>query len=140
MLARETQDAPDPRTSLEQVRRRFERWRRRRASSSGVGSRIPEALWAQAVVAAQEHGVNPTAQFLHLDYNHLKKRLRAASDAARLDRPRAAFVELPTPSPHPSPCTIELENAHGAKLKIHLANPASIDWVVLIRSFWDTPS
>jgi len=29
-------------------------------------------------------------------------------------RPRATFVELPTPSPSPSlpPCTIELENAH----------------------------
>ena len=25
-------------------------------------------------------------------------------------------------------------------LKIHLANPASLDWVALIRSFWDTPS
>jgi len=105
-----------------------------------MGSRIPEALWALAVAAAREHGVNPTAQFLHLDYNHLKKRLRAASGAARLNQPRAAFVELPTPSHHLSPCTIELENAHGAKLKIHLANPASLDWVALIRSFWDTPS
>jgi hypothetical protein len=137
MVAGETHE---PRTTLEQARRRFESWRRRRASSRGVGSRIPEALWALAVAAAREHGLNPTAQFLHLDYNHLKKRLHAASGAARLKRPRAAFVELPTPSHHLSPCTIELENAHGAKLKIHLANPASVDWVALTRSFWDAAS
>jgi hypothetical protein len=129
-----------PRATLEQARRRFERWRKTRASTRGVGSRIPEALWTLAVEASQEYGVNPTAQFLRLDYNHLKKRLRAASGAARVDRPGATFVELPTPSHHLSSCTIELENAHGAKLKIHLANPASIDWVALTRSFWDATS
>src|SRR5439155_3507891 len=108
--------------------------------SRGVGSRIPDALWTLAVAAAREHGVNPTAQFLHLDFNHLKKRLAAVPGAARQPRSRAAFVELATPSHPLSPCTIELENAHGAKLKIHLANPASIDWVALARSFWGAAS
>jgi hypothetical protein len=130
------------RPTMERVRRRFERWR----SSRPPFSPIPEGLWALAVEVAREHGVNATAHALHLNHTALKKRVQAVKPNSGLEgpvrrrRPRASFVELPTP-PHPlSPCTIELENAQGAKLKIHLANPASLDWVALTRSFWDSAS
>ena len=94
---------------MERVRRRFERWRTSRPHFSP----IPQDLWALAVEVAREHGVNAAAHVLHLNHTALKKRVQAAGGSVR--RPRATFVELPTPSPTLSPCTIELENAHGAK-------------------------
>ena len=129
------------RPTMERVRRQFERWRRTRPHFSP----IPQDLWALAVEVAREHGVNATAHVLHLNHTALKKRVQAVKPNSGLEgpvgrrRPRTSFVELPTPPPL-SPCTIELENAQGAKLKIHLANPASLDWVALTRSFWDSAS
>ena len=124
------------RSTMEQVRYRFERWRTSRPQFTP----IPQELWALAVEVAREHGVNATAHVLHLNHTALKKRVQAAGGSVRLRRPRATFVELPAPSSSLSPCTIELENEHGAKLKIYLANPASLDWVALTRSFWDSAS
>ncbi|MGH9352582.1 MAG: hypothetical protein ACRD2G_10535 [Terriglobia bacterium] len=140
-------NAPNRSTTLERARRRFEHWRRARRS----GARIPNALWALAVAVAREHGVNPTSECLHVDFNHLKKRLATGSSPpreskdfafglkgpARPPRPSTAtFVEL-TPSPSAlSPCTIELENVQGAKMKIHLASPEAVDLVALSRSLW----
>lgn len=132
--------------TLEEARRQFARWRKNRSSPS----RIPEALWTLAVEAARHHGVNPTARCLHLGFNDLKWRLQAASGAgvrklrdsklrSRGSSPRGgpgtAFVEIlpqsipPIPS---SPCTIELENAQGVKMKIYLASPEALDLVGLV--------
>jgi hypothetical protein len=126
------------RPTMERVRRRFERWRTSRPQFSP----IPQDLWALAVEVAREQGVNATAHVLRLNHTALKKRVQAVKPNSGLEgpvrrrQPRAAFVELPTPPQPLSPCIIELENAQGAKLKIHLANPASLDWVALTRSFW----
>ena len=124
------------RPTMERVRRRFEGWRASRPEFSP----IPEDLWALAVEVAREHGVNAAAHVLHLNHTALKKRVQAAGGSVRGRRPRATFVELPAPSSSLSPCTIEWENAHGAKLRVYLANPASLDWVALSRSFWDAAS
>jgi|SRR5438309_1257252 len=114
MIARKTCSIPP---TLEQARRRFERWRKVRPSLSP----IPKPLWALAVKIAQEHGVSRTAQTLRLNYHALKERLPAE--------------RLPQPSGH-SPCTIELENGQGAKMKIHLARPEAVDLLALSRSLW----
>lgn len=125
MIARKTRSIP---TTLEQARRQFERWRKVRPSLSP----IPKPLWALAVKIAQEHGVSRTAQTLRLNYHALKERL----PAARLPQATSAFVELvPQPSGL-SPCTIELENGQGAKMKIHLARPEAVDLLALSRSLW----
>jgi hypothetical protein len=138
----------NPRVTLAQARRRFECWRRTRRHVS----RIPDSLWSLAVGAAREHGVNPTARCLRLDFNHLKRRLATSSpppgkpakdsafrsngSAARCALPSTAFVELPVPPPVLPPCTIELENAQGIKMRIYLARPETVDLVALSRSFW----
>ncbi|MGH9444990.1 MAG: hypothetical protein ACRD3O_04580 [Terriglobia bacterium] len=71
---RATKAAPRAvRTTTEQARQRFARWRNARPR----GSPIPEALWAMAVEVARGHGVNKTAQSLQLNYNALKKRVNA---------------------------------------------------------------
>ena len=58
---------------LENVRRRFEEWRRSRT----VRTRIPEPLWAAAVEMAKEHGIHRTAKTLRIGYYGLKKRVEA---------------------------------------------------------------
>ena len=131
-------NASKTRLSREGVRRRFERWRRMRA----VGSRIPEPLWAAAVELAGSFGLHPTAKSLKLDYYSLKKRVeaKAASGSAPswTARPAAspAFVELPAATRGSvSECVVELEDAQGAKMRIHFKGEAP-DLAALSRSFW----
>jgi hypothetical protein len=129
MIARKVRTIPP---TLEQARRQFERWRKVRPSLSP----IPQPLWALAVKIAQEHGVSRTAQTLRLNYHAPKERLQAARGSAHLPQTTSAFVELvPQPSGL-SPCTIELENGQGAKMKIHLARPEAVDLLALSRSLW----
>ena len=123
---------------IEQARQRFERWRKKRKKIT----RIPERLWAAAAEAARIHGVNPTAIALALDYNHLKRRMRFAPRSTRRKKPKApSFVELivPPQSRHLPECTIELENARGAKMKIHLQNVEMKDLAVWSQTFWSQP-
>jgi len=60
-------------TPLENVRRRFERWRRTRT----VRTPIPESLWTAAVKMAGKYAVHQTAKALRIDYYELKKRAQA---------------------------------------------------------------
>jgi hypothetical protein len=71
MRTRTTHDIP---VRLAAIRRGFDRWRRTRQGRS----RIPEELWALAVEAAGQYGLNSTAQALRLDYYSLKKHIEAA--------------------------------------------------------------
>ena len=123
---------------IERARLRFERWRKNRKKVT----RIPEGLWAAAVDAARLHGVNPTAIALGLDYNHLKERARSASRTTRGEKAKSpSFMELimPPETRHVRECTVELENARGAKMKIHLQNVEMNDLAAWIQRFWSEP-
>ena len=49
-----------------------------------------------------------------------------------------AFLELaPSASIGSCECTLELENAAGAKMRVHLKNIAMPDLAALSRSFWN---
>jgi hypothetical protein len=134
------------RPMMVQARRQFERWRKARPTAS-PSSPIPERLWALAVRLAEAHGINQTALALRLNYNALKQRVNAADSAINRHRSRkspfqasrhprsATFVELP-PSAAFSICTLELENARGAKLKIQLPRLETADLLALSRSLW----
>lgn len=131
---------------LEGTQRRFDRWRRTRKGRS----HIPEPLWTAAVKAAGKYGLHRTAQALRLDYYALKKRV--AKEAAALAGPpgaanasrgaakgeaMAAFVELAPPASVCSrECILELEDAGGAKMRVHLKGVEAPDLTALSRSFW----
>ena len=126
---------------LEAIRRRFERWRQTREGRS----RIPEVLWAWAVKAAGRYGLNPTARALGLDYKSLQRHVAAAcaSDGpvgnARPGREApSTFVELAPPvvSSGLAECLLEVENAAGAKMRIHLQGVAVADLTALSQSLW----
>ena len=125
---------------LEGVRRRFERWRRTRK----IPSRIPEPLWAAAVKMAGTCGISHTAKTLRVNYNALKKRVErqaAAAPRGPEESAVATFLELAPPTRVGScQCTLELEDASGAKMRVHLQGAETPDLAALSRSFWELRS
>jgi len=138
MSTKRTRDLP---ARLEGLRRRFERWRRTRK----VRSRIPESLWAAAVKLAGRYGIHRTAKALRVDYYSLKKRVEGTPAASASNVPAGAagatFLELPAAAWAGSgECTLELEDAGGAKMRVHLKGFESPDLAALSRSFWQIES
>jgi hypothetical protein len=110
-----------------------------------VRSRIPEPLWTSAVKMAGRYGIHRTAKVLRVDYYALKKRVEGAPAAIASKTPaevaRARFLELPAaPWVGAGECTLELEDAGGAKLRIHLKGFEAPDLAALNRSFWQSES
>ncbi len=157
-----TGEAPGLPARLESVRQRFERWR----AAHEARSRIPDALWVAAVKAAGRCGIHRTSKALRLDYYSLKERVeeqsriasaqaeRSNADGRRRGKPASgtqqravpAFLELAPAGHLPSvpmggcECTLELEDAQGAKMRIQLKAAQPPDLAALSRSFWDPAS
>ena len=122
---------------LEAVRRRIEHWRLARKARS----RIPDLLRASAVEVARSYGVHRAARALRLDYYALKKRVGQEATAApgrHKGSGVAAFLELAAPGQTSlGECTLELEDAGGAKMRVHLKGFEAPDLAALSRSFWN---
>jgi hypothetical protein len=140
MNTSKTHDLP---ARLEGVRQRFDRWR----GAHLVRSPFPDSLWAVAVKMARTYGMCRTARALRVDYYSLKRRVEQDSAAAGLHRGGAVatFLELPPPGDPgfaalpaaAGECTLELEDASGAKMRVHLKGFAAPDLAALSRSFWN---
>ena len=140
MSTKRTCDLP---VRLENLRQRFERWRRTRK----VRSPIPEPLWASAMKLADRYGIHRTAKALRVDYYALKKRVEQKAAIAGTQQEPAAtagkaaaeatFVELPAAAWAGSgECTLDWEDAGGAKLRVHFKGFEARDLAALSRSFW----
>jgi len=127
---------------LEGLRQRFECWRQ----THPARSRIADPLWTAAVKMAGAYGIHRTARALRIDYYALKKRMERESAAASgllEEEASATFIELPPPASAgscqgisgPCECTLELEDACGVKLRLHLQGIAAPDLAALCRSF-----
>jgi hypothetical protein len=120
---------------LEKLRRRFERWRQTRE----IPSRIPGSLWTSAARMAGTYGISRTAKMLGVNYGALKQRVDggAAVGGGSEDSNRATFLELaPSTRVGSCQCTLELEDASGAKMRVHLQSDEAPDLAALSRSFW----
>jgi hypothetical protein len=137
MSTRKKRGIPVP---LENVRGRFQAWRRTRK----VRTRIPDPLWAAAVKMAGKYGIHQTAKTLRIDYYGLKRRVEeeaVSSSDAPAEGSVATFVELAGPLPAGcGECVVELEDADGAKMRVHFNGVEAPDLVALSRSFWGMPS
>ncbi len=138
MSTKGTQNLP---ARLERLQRRFERWRRTRKARS----RIPESLWASAVKLAATYGIHRTAKALRVNYYTLKKRVAGTPAVTASNMPAgvagATFLELSPPAWLGSgECMLELEDAGGAKLRVHLKGFETPDLAALSRSFWQSES
>jgi hypothetical protein len=121
-------------TSLAEVKRRFDAWRR---EHRWLG-RVPNELWRMAGEAAAVHGVEATAERLSLDPRRLEAWLPCNSAAATAgEAPTPAFVELPSliMGP-PAECALELEDASGRKLRILLKGPATAEALAISQMLW----
>ena len=129
METRKTETIP---AEMEELRQQFESWRNTHAHRW----RIPETLWTSAVKLARQHGLARTAKALHLDYTKLKALVSGNSSAKRKEV-SPAFVELLTADQLPE-CVVELENARGKKMRIHLRGVGAPDVALLSRIFWSS--
>ena len=114
---------------------RFAAWRRTHVPHS----RIPKFLWTAAVKLAADFGISGTATALRLNYYDLKKHVesKAPSRLPSAVERMPAFVEWPaTARSAPGECLIELENAAGSKMRIHLKGTHGPDPLALSGSFW----
>ncbi len=119
---------------LEEVRRRFDEWRKTRPR---IGP-IPEELWTEAASCATEYGAHRTAVVLGLDSGKLKRRMDPARKGRKKTRHRpTTFVEVPPATP-PSPpttseCVLEVESRTGTRLRIQLRGATLADLAELAR-------
>ena len=124
---------------LEQIERRFRRWREGRKR----GERIPVALWSAAVGLAQEHGPHRIALELRVDYAGLKRRLERAEGATRGGQVETRFVELIAAPASIAmgrcECAVELENGRGAKMRVELNGQGLVGLSALCGAFLGAP-
>jgi hypothetical protein len=127
-----------PGSQFDRVQHRFDLWRKTRKRCSP----IPETLWSSAVELAREHGLHRAAHALRLNYYSLKKRFPLITGAPGRAQKEPTFVELfpPPGTAGHSVCTIEMENAQGGKMKIHVQGLGGPDLAVLSDSFWKAAS
>ena len=119
--------------TIDEVRARFEEWRKNRHGRSP----IPDELWSAAAELARKDGINRTAAELHLDGGKLK---RLMVGKTKPGKPAPAFVELLTPRAISIPeCTIELEGRHGT-VRIQLKGASAWDLAALSRALWEAAS
>lgn len=117
---------------------RFAAWRRTHVPHS----RIPKFLWTAAVNLAADFGISRTATVLRVNYYDLKKHFESKASPSGRASPakRNPFVELPASAfPTAGECLIELENAAGSKMRIHLKGLHGPDLVALSGTFWNMP-
>jgi len=98
-------------------------------------------LWASAAIVASRYGISRTANVLRVNYATLKKHIQPQTVAATIaseEGAATAFLELARPvSGGPCECTLELEDAAGATMRVHLKVAAPPDLAALCRSFWN---
>lgn len=146
---------------LEDVAGQFQHWRQSRVR----GERIPLALWDEAVQMCNEHTPQRVAGVLRVALAGLMQRVERAGESAAQDPGLdTEFVEIimstpsalmpdtaasrlepaPTPEPltgTPTPipaheCVLELENVHGAKMRVQLNGAGLASLGPLLSSFW----
>jgi hypothetical protein len=121
--------------SLEEVERRWTRWRRGRERG-----RAPNELWRLAADMAAVHGVERTAMRLKLDAERLRDELQQQQGVAGGSAPMS-FVELsPFPTSPGGEWTVELEEASGRKLRITCKGSSTAQAIQVAQGLWRVPS
>jgi hypothetical protein len=121
---------PDLNQAIEDLKGQLSVWR----ESNKAPKHIPRQIWSKAIELATVHGVSKIAQALRLDYASLKRKLGGVQ-GSRPPAP-AGFFELIAPSPSAvGRCSIEVESARGAKLRLELAGVSASALGTILREF-----
>ena len=124
---------PGAKPTIEEVRQRFEQWRKSRKHRTP----IPESLWEGAVGLCTDHSIYRISKSLRLDYNVLKKRVCYSHSASLPESvTSAAFVELDLKASAPEvECLVEREDKDGAKMKMHIKGRLCLDPLEFMKAF-----
>jgi hypothetical protein len=124
--------------ALARVQPALAAWRLRRRHREA----IPESLWRMILPLARAHGVSPVARALRVNYTTLKERTVGGANGSNrpVEKQADNFIEVPVATLGPwsasSQWTIELEDRHGAKLTLRLAQAESATALELAQGLW----
>jgi hypothetical protein len=122
------------RQSIEEVRNRFECWRKAR----GKRTTIPEPLWQAAVGLSKDYPISQISKALRLSYADLKERIQeSASNISSKAIKGPSFIEFDLTQRH---CIVEMENPNGARMRICIDGTDGIDLLKLSKLFWNMRS
>lgn len=122
-----------PTPTLAEVQSRFADWRKNKKHRS----RIPEDLWAAAVLLSPEHSLHKISRALSLSYTDLKKRVKAHKDShAGSTGPTLDFIPIDISPTHCAECIIEMEHRNGNKMRMHFKGKAEFDMQSFAEAFW----
>jgi hypothetical protein len=109
---------PQAEEHLQELAQQFAQWRQSRANPRG--SRIPEALWTEAVTLAKVLPLTRVVRVLGLKPHALKRRRGDAPSPARSrpPAPTTAFVEVRAATAPPATAEVEVARPDGARLRI----------------------
>ena len=120
--------------SLDETRRRIERWRETRSHRHAP---MPAVLWDAAVSAARQHGLYRTARAVRVDYGALKQHMETADSDQALAA--TTFIELvpgrPMRPADAGGCVMEIEG-FGCTKRMRLSGVAPGDLLTLARMAW----
>ncbi len=119
--------------TLAEVQTKFVDWRKNKKHRK----RIPEDLWAAAVMLSQEHSIHKISRTLRLGYIDLKKRIEShQSPCSSTTLPSPHFIPIDLPPIHSAECIIEMEHRNGNKMRMHFKGEADLDLQSFSESFW----
>jgi hypothetical protein len=129
------ENIPALQSPLEIVQYQFEKWRESRKS---LREPIPESLWAEAINLCNQYSINLVCRTLHLSYTTLKRRIQGLIPFSRKKKISSpSFFELDWSSGFAaSECMIEMENAHGSRMRMSFKGQADLDLLELSKAFW----
>ena len=96
------------------LKQRVDGWR---AEEKGRRRRIPEGLWAEAVVVARTAGVSQTSRATGFSYGDLKKRIAAVPEPTAPPKHEFVAIKIPPLAPD-ARVAVELTRADGSKMRI----------------------
>ena len=119
--------------TLDLVCQEFESWRQTREKRCP----IPEKLWQAAESLYPRYSLYNISKALRLNYTDLKKRIKQKQTASIPSAINPAeFIEVNINSPiRPQECLVEMEDAFGAKMRMHFKGGARLDLLEFGRIF-----
>jgi len=123
-----------PLATLTEVQSKFADWRKAKQHRS----RIPEDLWAAAVMLSQEHSLSKISQALGLSYTGLKGRVKRSLNIPHFCNPTPSldFLPIDIAPTQSAECIVEMEHHNGNKMRMHFKGKADLDLQSFAESFW----
>jgi hypothetical protein len=119
--------------TLDDVRKKFESWRRSRKKRS----RIPKKLWEAAVKLSSDYTISQISKSLHLNYVQLEKCIISAKENKSLPTQAApSFIEIDLgKSMESAECVVEIEKRDGSKMKMYFRGKVDLNLLEFGKAF-----